>query len=65
MKNKNILVIIHKGYNEFDWLSPIITHLQIKNNIFFLFANNSSYISLVKDSKGDLILRKAKKKIII
>lgn len=65
MKNKNILVIVHKGYNEFDWLSPIIDHLQIKNNIYFIFANNISYISFVKDTKGERILRKAKKKIII
>ena len=65
MRNKNILVVVHKGYNEFDWLSPIIAHLQIKNNIFFLFTNNINYISFIKDSKGYRILRKAKKKIII
>jgi hypothetical protein len=65
MRNKNILVIIHKSYNEFDWLSPIVAHLQIKNNIFFLFTNYINYFSFIKDSKGYRILSKAKKKIII
>jgi hypothetical protein len=65
MRNKNILVIVHKGYNEFDWLAPIIAHLQIKNNVFFIFTNNINYLSFIKDSKGYRILRKAKKKIII
>ena len=65
MKNKNILIIVHKGYNEFDWLSPIIKNLQKKNNIFYLFTNNVAYVSFVKDTKGNFFLSKAKKKIII
>lgn len=60
MINKNILIIIHRGYSEFDWLKPIINDLSQKNKIFFLFTNIAAFKSFSADSKGEEFIQKSK-----
>ena len=64
MINKKILVIIHRGYNEFDWLNPIIIDLLKNNKIFFLFTNTNAFQSFSTDTKGGEFLKKSRNIIL-
>ncbi len=60
MINKKILVIIHRGYNEFDWLNPIIADLLKNNKIYFLFTNIKAFQSFSTDTQGREYIEKSK-----